>query len=264
MNYNRAEYLPDAEEKVARLQALVKGRPVAILAAGPSIKQLEERIGELANEDICYFGFNKFTQEEHILKQIGERLTLFMASDRECIPPVMDDIFKFLDRGDRNIFLSSFWRNTFELTKIDINQFIKTYDKKLLFFSLKAMPYNASPNSNEPLHFFVGNSLQILIQIAMISKSPRIVLFGADGGYPKGATECYYRQGEYWDKKGVNEALIFDTNWFNVIMPVSCRNTCETFGLMPPEIINCLSESNYNVFPRVTYDEAIKYLKGEK
>lgn len=64
------EYLPNSKESINHLRRIINGRAVAILAAGPSIKELEERISELRHADICYFGFNQFVQETHILLQI--------------------------------------------------------------------------------------------------------------------------------------------------------------------------------------------------
>lgn len=46
MNFTSKEYLPNTEERIEHLREIIDERPVAILAAGPSIKELEERIGE--------------------------------------------------------------------------------------------------------------------------------------------------------------------------------------------------------------------------
>ena len=108
MNFDQREYLPQAEERVKHLQEVVGGRSVAILAAGPSLYILEERIEELRNVDICYFGLNSYTvQEVHILQQIDKRFSAVMCSSREGLPGALKDIFDFIDRKADNVFISS-------------------------------------------------------------------------------------------------------------------------------------------------------------
>lgn len=76
-----------------------------------------------------------------------------MSSSREGIPNYINSIINFLNRDEDNMFVSSFWRNTFELIDrdFDLNQFLSKYDRKLIFFSLS---YERTvPNSDNPLHF---------------------------------------------------------------------------------------------------------------
>lgn len=257
------EYLPYSEERIKHLREVVNHRPVAILAAGPSIKQLEERVQEIADEDICYFGLNKFTQEKYILNQVGKRFSLLMASDRECIPPVMNEIVSYLNRNDDNIFLSSLWRDTFGLVNLDVTWFVNVYNRKLLFFSLDFA--NDIPNAEKPLHFTVGNSLQILIQIALIGGASSVILFGADGGYKPEDKECYYRQGEYWEQVGLNTALLRDTKVFNATMPTSIDNVYRTYDVPRIDILNCTDNSLYTPFSCTPYDKTFDYIKkGER
>ena len=132
MNFQQREYLPNAEERVVHLQEIVAGRPIAILAAGPSLYILEERIEELRNIDICYFGMNNYTvQETAILYKIDKHFSTIMYSAREGIADTMDDIVAFLSRDEDNMFISSFWRNTFSLLpkEFDLIQFFIKYDK---------------------------------------------------------------------------------------------------------------------------------------
>ncbi len=256
-------YLPHSQIRIASLRRILRGRPVAILASGPSIRELEERKEELRNLGICYFGFNKFTQEKYILEPIGKHLFLFMVSDRNVVPLVIDDVGKFLNRDEDNVFLSSFWGDTFGKTDLDIPWFLKTYDNRLLFFNLDySHDDDTVPNLTKPLHFTVGNSLQVLIQIAIICKAPSIILFGADGGYKKGDAECYYRQDEYWGQKGLNDWLHHDLEFFNAEMPISIKNTLATYNLKMPDILNCSPDSRYEVFRKVNYNEVFEYLNG--
>lgn len=265
MNFTSKYYLPNSEKRIEKLQKIVDGRPVAILAAGPSVRELEKRICELRNADICYFGLNNFSvQETHILQQIDKRFSVIMCSSREGMPDILKSIIDFLNRDEDNMFISSFWRNTFELmaTDFNLNQFLIKYDKKLIFFGIShERPF---PNSARPLHFILGNSLSVLIQLAIIGKASRIILFGADGSSKKNTEDYYYRQGDY--PASPRENLINDTNkYFNPIAPIAIRNVYKTYKLPPIDILNCSENSFYTPFPNVSYDDAFDYiLRGKK
>ncbi len=56
MDFSSKEYLPCSEERIAHLREIIGGRPVAILADGPSVGELEKRIGELRGADGGYKG----------------------------------------------------------------------------------------------------------------------------------------------------------------------------------------------------------------
>lgn len=263
MDFSSEHYLPNSEERIEHLREIVAGRPAAILVSGPSLKELEARIGELRQADICYFGLNSFVPETHILPQIDQHLSIFMCSALRDNPILIKDITSFLNRDEDNMFVSSFWRNTFDGVgdDFDLNQFLSIYDKKLIFFYLS---YSRTvPNRNYPLHLISGTSLQILIQLAIISKASKIVLFGADGGYEDSAEKHYYRQGEY--KHSPRENLIRDAKMaFNPIVPISIRNTYDTYKISPIDILNCSENSLYTSFPRVSYDDAFEYLLTNK
>jgi len=266
MNFSSEDYLPNSEARINNLRRVIGGRPVAILTAGPSIVQLEERIGELRHADICYFGLNSFVQETHILQQIDRHNSVFMCSALRAVPNLIENIAFFLNRDEENMFVSSFWRDAFGLipADFDLNEFLRTFDKKLIFFYLS---YSRTvPNRDHPLHFVSGNSLQMLIQLAIIGKASRIVLFGADGGCKEDVQEYYYRESEYRPSPSALEGgIITDTNMaFNPIMPISIRNTYATYKISPINILNCSENSFYTPFPKVSYDDAFEYLLATK
>ena len=271
MNFEQAAYLPDANKRIERFQKIVAGRPVAILAAGPSIHELEERIEELRDANICYFGLNSYTvQEAYILQQINKHFSAIMCSSREGIPKTMNDIIDFLNRGEDNVFISSFWRDTFALlvdTGFELQQFFDIFNQKLIFFNLTFG--KTVPTVNDPLHFIVSNSLLVLIQMAIIGKASSIVLFGADGGFKEGSKECYYRQEDIRHRGSIDgkikvgpvETLADDTNtYFNPIALIALTNLYNAYNFAPIKILNCSKDSLYTVFPKVSYDEALTHL----
>ncbi len=270
MNFLLKDYLPHSEERIARLRKIVNGRPVVILAAGPSIKELEERIGELRHADICYFGLNNFfVQETHILQQINRRMSVTISSCPSGMPEAIKAIIDFLNRDEDNMFISSFYNDAFGMlngNNFNLKQFLCDYDRKLLFFSLSEI--RVVPNISYPLHFILSNTLMALIQIALIGEASSIVLFGADGDCGKNTKDYYYRRDEYEPIKypKVERNFIFDTRrFFNPLTPIAVRNTYKAYGLAPINILNCSENSLYTPFPKVSYDSAFEYLlKGEK
>jgi len=258
MDFLSKDYLPNSEKRINHLRKIIYGRPVVILAAGPSINELEKRISELRDADICYFGLNSFIQETYILQQIEKHLSVYMDSCYKNIPFTIKNIIDFLNRDEDNMFISSFWLDAFGLldNDFDLNQFLSKYDRKLIFFYL--IKERTVPDSDHPLHFYLGNSLQMLIQLAMLGKASRIVLFGADGYCKENIEKYYYRQGEYGTSP--RENLIHDTKWFNATMPIATRNIYKTYNLAPIDILNCSENSFYTPFPKVSYDDAFRYL----
>ncbi|MBU4289005.1 MAG: glycosyltransferase [Proteobacteria bacterium] len=258
MNFTSKDYLPNSEERIEHLQKIIDGRPVAILAAGPSIKELEKRISELRHADICYFGLNDFSvQEAHILQQINNHLSVVMCSDHINLSKYLKAIINLLDRDEDNMFVSEIWRDILKPTELDFYHFSNKYDRKLIFFSLNLE--RTVPNSNFPLHFIVSNSLLVLIQLAIIGKASKIVLFGADG-YCENDGEAYYNN--ICESDDVRrKSVIDDTNrYFNPIAPIAIRNIYKTYNLAPIDILNCSESSFYTPFPIISYDDAFEYL----
>jgi len=267
MNFEHRQYLRESAQRIKRLERIVHGRPVAILAAGPSIREFEDRIDALRNVDICYFGFNRFVQETHILYKINKRYSLYADPCGENLPFTIKKIYEFLGRNDDNMLISGFGRNndTFNWLGEDfeLNQFLSDYDRKLLFFGLC---YDRTvPKKKEPLHFISGNTLQIMIQLAIIGKASRIILFGADGGHYKNEKSegFFYRNSQ--SKPVPLSNYVNDTSLcFNPLMPLAIRNVYETYDLAPVDILNCSENSFYVPFPNISYDDAFECLTTGK
>lgn len=268
MNFLSKEYLLGSEDRIAHLRKIVGGRPVAILAAGPSIREFEVRIGELRDKDICYFGFNNFSvQETHILQKIDRHFSVVLCGSRDGMPYIINSIFNFLNRNEDNMLISSFNNDTFGTlgNSFNLGQFLNKYDRKLIF--VHVLPGKFAPNNDYPLHFMASNSLLVLIQMALIGKAASIVLFGADGHCGENAKEYYYQQNEYEPQKWplANQCFIQDTVcYFNPVAPIGIRNTRKTYDLPLINILNCSQKSFYTPFPKISYDDALEYLATGK
>jgi len=269
MDFASKEYLIDSEKRIRRLRKIINGRSVAILAAGPSIKQLEDRIDELRSADVCYFGFNRFVQEESILQKVDKHLSVFLQSTGRFLSQIINDVISFLNRDEQNVFVSSYFHDTFGFlhNSFDLDGFLNRYDEKLLFCGVGLD--RTVPNENYPLHFPYGNSLMLMIQLAIIGQASKIVLFGADGGCKESSKQSHYRESEYYpdpaSKPDMKKALAWDTNMgFNPILPISIRNIYETYKIPSIDILNCSRDSRYTPFPIVSYDDAFECLRAGK
>lgn len=272
MNYNHPKYLSKSQDRIEHLRKIIAGRPVAILAAGPSIKELEKRIDELRDLNICYLGINRFfIQENYILQKIDKHFSIITVTlptpDEGLLPPVLDKVINFLDRDDNNMLvsgLSNFHSNSRELINPDFNlqKFFDKYDKKLLFSAVG--DDKISPEDDRPLHLMHSNSLGIMIFWATIGKASKIILFGADGYTTENTGDSFYHLKEYgvaWPL----EALVIDTNkGFNPIVPICLQNIYKTYHVEPVPTLNCSEVSFLTPFPKVSYNDAFAFLSGNK
>ena len=271
---NFRHYLPDTEGRIDRLRRVINKRPVAIILHGPSVTELEERITELEDCDICYFSLNAFrVPEQHILQRINRNLSLVMYSAIRREPDSsMDDVIDFLDREEDNIFVSD--RASFRALEpgFDLGKFIRKYDKKLLFFTgtpissitIKDRLFLRAPSIEYPLHFPSQSSFSILLSLALIGEAPMVVIFGGDGGRINGR-ELHFRECGSSDPESVREqVLMVDTRTFNATMPLLLEKIYKMYNLKPVDIVNCSVQSHYTPLRKLSYDETFALLKSFK
>lgn len=273
---NFKHYLSDTEERIERLRKLINKRPVAIILPGFSARELEQRIRELKDCDICYSGVNSFSViEKYVLQKINRNLSIAM-----CIAypeAKMDSIIDFLERQEDNIFISekvSFKKKSFRLVQknFHLDKFIKKYDEKLLFFNSVVIPFILTmkgrlfpkiPNREHPLHLRSQGSLSSLLCLILIGGASRVVIFGGDGGRINNE-ELYFRYinppKTSISQSGINPYMI-DTKAFNATMPLILKRIYKLYNLKPVDIINCSERSHYTPFRKVSYDEAFVLLK---
>lgn len=107
LGFENESYLPNTEERLARLTEIVGGRDIALLAHGPSIGELERRIGEITDRDVCYVGVNRFSVlETGILSQIGRTAEVVCPTNSTEFQAQGDKIIDFLERTDSNMVIS--------------------------------------------------------------------------------------------------------------------------------------------------------------
>lgn len=257
---NFTHYLPNTEKRLNKLRRIINQRTVAILVHGVSIAELEKRITELKDCDICYCSTDRFwLMNKYILSQINRSLSINACSavpekDRGWIIP-------FLEKRENNMLISI--KRAFD--QGEMNNLIDKYDRKLLFHDIIYGPgyqeFFEVPNQEYPLHFPLLNSLSDLICLSIIGGASRIVLFGADGGRIS-KSSLYYRESEY--DTGGDLDLIHDTLQLNMVMNVLLGRVYNTYNLALIDIVNCSPQSHYDVFRKLSYDETFELLRGSK
>ena len=273
---NFRHYLPATEARIERLRRVVNKRPVAIILHGPSVKALEDRITELEDCHICYFGVNRFwVSEKYILQKINRTCSVAMYSSiRSGADSQMGNVIDFLKRQEDNMYISE--RENFRVLEVvegfDLNRFIKKYDKKLLFFTgvpttsitIRSGLFLRTPSIEYPLHFLRQSSFSILLSLALIGKAPLVVVFGGDGGRIKGE-ELYFRESSASDPEShLERSLMFDTRTFNTTTPLMLEKIYQMYNLKPVDVINCSVQSNYTPLRKLSYDETFALLKSFK
>lgn len=273
---NFSHYLPDTEARIERLRRVINKRPVAIILHGPSLKELESRITELEDCDICYFSLNTFRPaEKHILARINRNFSVVMVSailaGAYGNTTDVNDFIEFLERPEDNIFISE--RDSFrpvEAQGFAFGEFVKKYDKKLLFFT--ATPTTSVtvgeglfirvPSIEYPLHFLAQSSFSILLSMALIGEASMVVVFGGDGGRIEGE-ELHFRETSGGVPDAVVEPdLVKDTRMFNMTMPIMLDKIYKMYNLKPVDIINCSLQSHYTPLRKLSYDETFTQLKS--
>lgn len=268
-------YLPLTVERIEKLRRVINKRPVAIILHGPSLTELEERITELEDCDICYLGLNAFrVPEKNILQKINRNYSVVMCSDPVEMYEQMKNhnLIDFLERQEDNIYISereSFRQPPMTSLGLDPDKFIKQYDRKLLFFgstftsiAIRDGLFIPVPSIEYPLHFPRQSSFSILLSLALIGAAPMVVVFGADGGRIT-RRELYFRE------SGPSDfcrewSLMMDAKMFNLTMPLILEKIYEIYNIRPVDIVNCSVHSHYTPLKKLSYDETFAVLKSFK
>lgn len=282
---NFSHYLPNTEERIERLRRLINKRPVVIILHGPSVKELESRITELKDCDICYFGLNYFkVPEEHVLQKINRTYSVVMVSailaGSYGVTNEVNYFVEFLERPEANMVVSD--GNSFralEAKGFDLSEFIKKYDNKILFFTgnpVSSITISSSgdhwrngglflqvPSIEYPLHFPALTSFSVLLSLALIGEAPMVVVFGGDGGRTS-QQELYYREtsGGNPDSPAAEQSIMVYTRSFNLTMPLLIEKIYKMYNLKPVNIINCSPQSRYTPLRKLSYDDTFALLKS--
>ena len=259
---------------IKKLKDIIKGRTVAIIARGGSVKELNERIEEFKDYDICWTSMNLFTPAENILAKIGKELEIVSdcstVANRDIYEPqVRFPRFKrFLEKENNLLFISQvvidecFKRdNFFQTFQRYINKIATIED---LFFSSNSQKeiWNAPPNS-----------ITLLLAACIAGGAKKILLFGYDGlkgtdntdrtYLDKHSVDTYYCSDLEGEDRLVaakskeigslaTDSFFFERDWESIekIYKQTFNNECD--------IVNCSPNTMFTVIKKIDYNNIHK------
>ena len=267
--YDHESYLPNTFVRIERLARLVGGRDIALLLYGPSARQLEARLDDLRELDVCFASVNKFDEvESRLLAPIDRTLDLVVAGNPNDLRQRWSAFHNYLQRPvDNMLMLTEHATIALPPPHCSDNAFVEAFDPKLLYFHTGG-PLPLSPLA--PLNFWGGNTLSIALPLLALGGPRRIFIFGADGGAqaPDALKEQAYVFGETAEvdaserrqreanRRFANEARQCDHN-----APFSVMAIAKLFRRDQPKIYNCCPHSNYQAFERISVDQGLRLLK---
>lgn len=236
-----------AKGHVTNLQKIIKGRTVAILLHGRSIKELETRINEFADYNFCYTSINRFSiMERKILSKIGKKLDIVFLMSEQEMPRRVEETKEFLNRKTNNCLMTTYSALSWLIPK-DWNEIVEKYSSKLYI-----MPRLLC----RPVYPI---SLALILDQLIMNKVKQVILFGADGFLlPSGKVtwdqnlmlNTYFDPGFFINERRAS-GLSFGTKHFNDTFRYDDRII---------NVLNCSKNSFYTPFPRISYNK-LKELK---
>lgn len=255
---------------MSKLLDIIRGRTVFIMSHGGSITELQSRIQEFKDMDICWVSLGLFTNmENHILSRIGKKLDIVMdlASVPESFRPNYEAnvrfprLYDYLARPDNNLWLTSFGM---------IRDCVNVYAPQMKEFKHKTqLVDDLFPKDEIPKWMDVPNSNTLLIASMLAGGASKIFIFGMDGYTGSSNTgvgvSTYFCPDEHkierlaalgsTDDPGINR----DTDSFAKRFPGILDNYRKLFGNQAP-IYNVSPITLYTVPTKIGYNELQKLL----
>ncbi len=249
------------------LRNKIANRPVAIMAHGKSIKELEQHIKDLPS-DICWTSLGVFTIMDDLLKMANKELEIIF--DCATVAERRMDYYEDKIRFPRILnFLHNSTKRLWITSKGMIEDSVKKYRPKLLESGFNQIVVIDSLVSKKriPKLMDVPNSITLMIGVMLAGGASKIILFGFDGyvGPDNCPPESCYKPEEIKAERlaaigsesdpGINR----DTGGFERRFPNILSNYRIWFGNNAP-IYNCSSSTSYTVIKKIQYKDLKKIL----
>lgn len=254
-----------------KISEIINNRPVALVLQGKSVNELESRIQEFKDLNICWVALGLFTTiEEFILSKINKQLEivfdcatvpesrLYSYETNERLPR----LDRFLSRNTNNLWITSNGIIRDTIKGLHQESFFNKHYNKIFIVD------NLFPKKNISDYMNVPNSAALFLG-ALISGNPKnIVIFGLDGysGNVNEGINSYYRP-QYASMERQNalgsisdEGISRDTNNFISKFPTVLKKYRKLFNNYI-EIYNCSPNSLYKIPKNISYNEALKILR---
>lgn len=244
------------------IETIINNRVVCVMVPGKSIEELENKIEEYRDCDICWVSLNLFTvMEDYILSKINKKLDIILDCstvaeslssqfERIRLPRIED----FLKRSDNNLWLTThgFIR---DIVTIHKPNWLSLYDNKIMIID------SIFPKDNIAQYMSVPNSLTLLIACLVAGKAKKIILFGLDGCKTTSNNISTYYKPEMQAKDKIlavgdvkDVGIPRDSNNFEIKF-TQLFNTYKSLFNHELEIYNCSPNSEYNCITKINYDQ---------
>jgi len=264
----------ESSEVIKALQKCIGKRPCGIIAQGKSINELELRMNEFKDYDMCWMGIGQFdTVEKYIMEPQDKSLDLVF--DSSSIPESRIPAYEreqriprleyFLSKNSSKLWIMSHGIYRDAILRLKLVDFWKKYEKQSIWVD------HLFPRDEIALYMDVPNTLTLATAVAIAGGATKIILFGCDGYTgPVNTGEgilTYYRPEEVKKERllalgsiedpGINR----DTNAFQKRFK-ECYNRFANLFNNCPDVYNCSPITLYDHIRKINYDECKLILNG--
>jgi hypothetical protein len=248
----------DLYKHMDKIKNLINNRVVGLMLFGSSIVELEQRIEEFKDFDICWVSLGQWElMEKYILNKIDKELEITFDT-AEVENPIRFEIQRrlprleeFLSRPSNNFHITMRHPSISKLRKVIGSDIEDKYSSKIVYAE-DICPAQA---------FCV--SFPLFITCLWALGANKIILFGADGN--SNSIDTYFHPEEVAIEKKVanNESynLTGDSGWTASGFPKIVEQLEIEWNKKFPEVINCSEKSVHTLFPIKSYNETIRWIK---
>jgi len=251
------------------LKNLINNRTVAVCLQGKSIQELEDRIEEFKDFDICWASLGVFDIiQDNILSKGNKHLEIVF--DCATVPhsriPHYEKHFRvprlenFFNESEENIWITSYGMVR-DSVALHYPHFFLHHENKMLLVD------KLFPISKVAEYMNVPNSITLFIGALMAGGARDIIIFGLDGytgDISKGVDSYYMPEVIAKERMAAlgsvqDEGINRDSTTFEDRFSEKCQQYEELFK-WKGKIINCSPSSMFKIPTKHTYDKTIGYL----
>ena len=252
-----------------KIQEKIENKVIGLIGAGRSLEELETRIEEFKDLDICWVSLDSFEViDDYIFSKIDKKIEIIFSfghfKPEEEIKKI-NNIIKFLKNGGllvTNIFLRKYHNS------IKFGDFYNEYKKNIFiieeFKKNERMFYEFMSTPNKPT-----NSMILILPYLILQEPKKIILFGFDGGvYDEKNNNISYIKSIYYksdimeDRKIGDPFIPEEIARINEYLPSMHKIVKDLFQLgSEPEIINCSQNSQWEHYRKINYNQLKEEVK---
>lgn len=261
----------DAKRQIERLKEIVGGRDIFILCHGPSIYEMDAYWERFALYHPSIFAINRFRVfETGFLAQTSASVDAWLTIQNWSIKQDPKAFFDFLGRDEENILITtSRMLGALGYQMPALPELEQRFGHKILYYDANNRLHPSTPQF--PLCFIAGATLSHLICYAALASPRRIFIFGADGKIPDDPTALTHYRADSPDfgrsiddtaRTAIGASLASEAKTFNHVAELNLMATETVFRFSRPPIYNVSPDSAIDLFPRISYDEALAMLES--